>query len=70
MSTYSNTGRKKYFAYVTAPGKVTNELIKLYGIQFNSKRIIVEGTKNKIIAFSEVNVLRPRSSVFGNHLTE
>ena len=29
MSTNSNAGKKKYFAYVTAPEHVTTELIKL-----------------------------------------
>ena len=47
MSTNSNTGKKTYFAYVTAPEHVTTELIKLNGIEFNSKCIIVEEAKNK-----------------------
>ena len=46
MSTNSNTGQKKYVAYVTAPEHVTTELIKLNGIQFNSKGVIVEEAKN------------------------
>ena len=70
MSTNSNTGKKKYFAYVTAPEHVTTELIKLNGIEFNSKCIIVEEAKNKPAAFSEANALRPTSPVFGNHLTD
>ena len=70
MSTNSNTGKKKYFAYVTAPEHVTTELIKLNGIEFNSKCIIVEEAKNKPTAFSEANALRPTSPVFGNHLTD
>ena len=70
MSTNSNTGKKKYFAYVTAPEHVTTELIKLNGIDSNSKCIIVEEAKNKSTAFSEANVLRPTSPVFGNHLTD
>ena len=45
-------------------------MIKLNGIQFNSKCIIVEEDKNSRIAFSEANVLRPTSPVFGNHLTD
>ena len=39
--TNSNTGKRKYFAYVTAPQHVTTELIKLNEIQFNAKCIIV-----------------------------
>ena len=70
MSTNSNTGKKKYFAYVTAPEDVTTELIKLNGIEFNSKCMIVEEAKNKPTAFSEANALRPTSPVFGNHLTD
>ena len=70
MSTNSNTGKKKYFAYVTAPEHVTTELIKLNGIEFNSKCIIVEEAKNKPTTFSEANVLRPKTSVFGNYLTD
>ena len=70
MSTNSNIGKKKYFAYVTAPEHVTAELIKLNGIEFNSKCIIVEEAKNKPTAVSEANVLRPTSPVFGNHLTD
>ena len=58
MSTNSNTGKKKYFAFVTAPDHVTTELIKLNGIHFSSKYIIVEEAKNKSTAFSEANVLR------------
>ena len=64
------TGKKKIFAYVTAPEHVITELVKLNGIQFNSKRIIVEEAKNKLTVFSEANVLRPTSPVFGNHLTD
>ena len=59
MSTNSNTDKKKYFAYGTAPEHVTTELIKLNGIEFNSKCIIVEEAKNKPTAFSQANVLRP-----------
>ena len=70
MSTNSNNGKKKYFAYVTAPEHVTTELIKLNGIEFNSKCIIVEEAKNKPTAFSEANALRATSPVFGNHLTD
>ena len=62
--------KKKYFTYVTAPEHVTTELIKLNGIEFNSKCIIVEEAKNKPTAFSEANALRPTSLVFGNHLTD
>ena len=57
MSTNSNTGKKKYFAYVTAPEHVTSELINLNRIELYSKCIIVEETKNKLTAFSEANVL-------------
>ena len=57
MSTNSNTGKKKYFAYVTAPEHVTSELINLSRIELYSKCIIVEETKNKLTAFSEANVL-------------
>ena len=67
MPTHSNTGKKKYFAYVTAPEHVTTELIKLNGIQFDTKYIIVEA-KSKPTAFSEANVLRPTSPVFGKFL--
>ena len=67
MSTDANTGKKKYFANVTAPEHVTTELIKLNGIEFSSKCITVEEAKNKPTAFSEANVLRPTSPVFGNH---
>ena len=70
MSTNSSTGKKTYFAYVTAPEHVTNELIKLNGIEFNSKCIIVEEAKNKPTAFSEANAFRSTSPVFGNHLTD
>ena len=70
MSTNSNTGKQKYFAYVTAPEHITTELIKLNGIEFNSKCIIVEEAKHKSTTFSEANVLRPTSPVFGNHLTD
>ena len=70
MSTNSNTRKRQYHAYVTAPEHVTTELIKLNGIEFNSKCIIVEEAKNKPSAFSEANVLRPKSQVFCNHLTD
>ena len=70
MSTNSNTGKKKYFAYVTALEHVTTELIKLNGKEFNSKCIIVKEVKNKTTAFSEANVFRRTSPVFGNHLTD
>ena len=70
MSTNSNTGKKKYFAYVTAHEHVTTELIKLNGIEFNSECIIVEEAKNKPKAFSEANALRPTSPVFRNHLAD
>ena len=45
-------------------------MIKLNGIQFNSKCIIVEEEKNKPTAFSEADVNRPTSSVFSNHFTD
>ena len=45
MSTNSDTDKNKYFAYVTAPEHVTTELIKLNGIEFSSKCIIVEEAK-------------------------
>ena len=61
---------KKCFAYITAPEHVAIELIKLKGIQFHSKCIIVEEAKNKSTTFSEANVFRPTSPVFGNHLTD
>ena len=64
MSTNSNTGKKKYFAYVTAPEHVTTDLIKLNGIQFNSKYIIVKEPTNKLTSFSEANILTPISPVF------
>ena len=64
MSKNSKTGKKKYFAFVTAPEHVTTELIKLNGIQFNPKCIIVEEAKIKPTAFSEANVLRPTSHQF------
>ena len=67
MSSNSNTRNRKYFAYVTAPQYVTTELIKLNGIQLNSKCIIVEEAKNKPTTFSEANILRPTSPAFSNH---
>ena len=70
MSTNSNTGKKNYFTNVTALEHVTTEVIKLKGIQFNSKCIIVEKAKNKPPAFSEVSVVRPTSPVFGNYLAD
>ena len=70
MSTNSSTGKKKYFAYVTAPEHVTTKLIKLNGVEFNSKCIIVEVAKNKPTAFSEANARRPTSPVFVNGLTD
>ena len=70
MSTNSNTDKKKYFTYVTAPEHITTELIKLNGIEFNSKCTVVEEAKNKPTAFSEANVVRLTSPVFGNHLTD
>ena len=45
-------------------------MIKLNGIEFNSKCTIVEEAKHKPTTFSEANVLRPTSPVFGNHLTD
>ena len=69
MSTNSNAGKKKYFPYVTPPEHVTTELIKLNGIQFNSKCVKVEEAKNKPTAFFEANVVRPTSPVLDNHLT-
>ena len=66
MSTNSNTRKKKDFA----PQQVTNELIKLHGIQFNSKCLIVEEAKTKTTAFSEANLLKPIWPVFGNHLKD
>ena len=70
MSTISKTANMKYFAYVTAPQRITTELIQLIGIQFNSKCIIVEEAKNKPTDFSEANIHRPTSTVFSNHLTD
>ena len=61
MSSNSNIGKKKYFAYVTAPEHATTEMVKLNEMQFNSKCIGVEKAKYKPKAFSEVNVLRPTS---------
>ena len=55
---------------VITPQHVTTELIKLNGIQFNSKCITVQEAKNKPTAFSEANALRPTSPVFSNHLTD
>ena len=52
MLTNLNTGKKKYFVYVTAPEHATAEMIKLNGIEFNSKCIIVEEAKNKRTTFS------------------
>ena len=60
--------KKKYFAYITE--HVAIELIKLKGMQLYSKCIIVEEAKNKSTTFSEANVFRPTSPVFGNHLTD
>ena len=68
--TNSNNSKKKYFALVTTPQHVTTELIKLNGIQFNSKCITVQEAKNKPTAFSEANALRPTSPFFSNHLTD
>ena len=70
MPPNSNTGKKKYFVYVTGPKQVTTELIKLNGIEFTSKCVIVEEAKNKTTAFSEANVLRPTSPVLENYLTD
>ena len=52
------------------PQHVTTELIKLNGIQFNSKCVIVEETKNKPTSFFDANVPRPTAPVFSNHLTD
>ena len=52
MSTNLNTGKKKYFVYVTAPEHVAAEMIKLNGIEFDSKCIIVEEAENKRTTFS------------------
>ena len=70
MSRNSSTGKKKYFAYVTATQHVITELIKLNGRQFSYKYMIVEEAKNKPTAFSEANVLRPTTAVLSNHLTD
>ena len=63
MSTNSNTGKKEIFCCVTAPEHATTELIKLNGIQFNSKCIVVEEAKNKSTDFSKVyeSYQRPNS---------
>lgn len=45
MSTNVNTGKRKYFVYVTTPQRVHSELIKLNGTQFKSTYIIVEEAK-------------------------
>ena len=52
------------------PQHVTTELIKLNGIQFNSKCLIVEETKNKPTSFFDANVPRPTAPVISNHLTD
>ena len=69
MSTNSNDGNMNYFAYITAPQHVTNELIQLNGTEFNSKCLIVQEAKNKpTTAFSEVRVPTTISPIFYNHL--
>ena len=42
MSTNSNTRKKKYFVYVTAPKHINAKLINLNKMQFNSKCITAE----------------------------
>ena len=60
MSANSNSRNRKYFAFVTVPQHLTTELIKLNGMQFDFKYIIVENAKNKPTAFSGVSIPIPR----------
>ena len=53
IPTNSNTEKRKYFAYVTAPQHVTTELIKLNGLLFNTKCMGLEEEKNNPTAISE-----------------
>ena len=65
MSTNSKPEKKEIFCLCRCAEHVTTELIKLNGIQFSSKCIIVEEAKQKPTAFSEANILRTKSPVFG-----
>ena len=40
-----NTGNRKGFAYITVPEHVVEKLLKLHGIEFNGRKLVIEKAK-------------------------
>ena len=47
LATCEKTGKSKNFAFVTAPEHVHTELIKLNGIEFYGRQLVIEEAKSK-----------------------
>ena len=45
MSLLRNTGKRTCFAYITVPEHVVRELLKLHGIEFNGRKLVIEKAK-------------------------
>ena len=50
-----NTGKTRGFAYVKVPRHVSDELLKLYGIGFKGKMLVIEKTPPKAKGINGVN---------------
>ena len=40
-----NTGKQRGFAYITVPEHAVKELLKLYGIEFNGRKLVIKKAK-------------------------
>ena len=40
-----NTGNRKGFAYITVPEYLVKKLLKLHGIEFNERKLVIEKSK-------------------------
>ena len=45
MPLLENTGKRRSFTYITVSGNVVKELLKLHGIEFNGRKLVIDNAK-------------------------
>ena len=70
MERNSSTRNTEHFSYVTTFPDAATEMIKLSGIEFNSRCIMLEEAKMKSPNFFETNICGATSPVSNNRLPD
>ena len=66
MPLLGNTRKRRGFAYITVPEHVFKELLKLHGIEFNGRKLVIKKAKTPSKKTTGNNKQASKIAVTGN----